>query len=251
MANTIKEKAAVNDKVGINILDTIELFKKKYQFPTDAALAKAIGISPSTWTSFISKPSSMSKAKSAFCSYFNINPLDMDSGKLLEEEKNNKNEESAADDWGLSIPSENEVPLIKTETYDIFTKALLHCHDISDPELYALNQDVIKKLRFKMTMILARKHITKRDYINAFMAYNSAFLDLNESNVDTLLKTDLQNFVLMSEKMNDVSGLSALVEKLTSDELYRVNIVYFLSGLLEEHFSELSRKCLRAVLQKE
>lgn len=234
------------DKKIENMKKNIKYVMTMHNISNSASLAKKIGVAPTTWHSFTNNLTSNSSAKTAFCNYFGITVHQFEEELLseiwCESKKDDMDEEC----------SKNNVTIMSLSDEEIYIKFISSINKKNENNsLLELRKQVIKKfnMHFITTIETARSEVKKGNSIDAWNAYNSAWLLLTPDDLPAIMESDFQNYICLCKNIGSKSGLNALTEKLLSAEFYNPKILMSFSILLDD-FSELAESCLSILLDK-
>ncbi len=225
-------------------LKNIELIMKVTNTNSANAMAKRIGVAPTTWHSYLKNPKSNSVAKTAFCNYYGLTVHQLENSLL--------DESFISQITSIDISSnENiEMPLSEITEKELYNKLSTSSNPETfiDEELRELKKELIKykSLAYKAAISDAN-NMLMNDPINAYNIIVKAFLNMQPQDIYLLTQSELKLYIDLSNKYGDINDIENLIDRLALYDNYKILTV--LSILLEEAgLIQCAKKCLKLVL---
>lgn len=233
-----------------NIEKNIHLASEINNIPTPTAMAKEIGVAPTTWHSFLKNPLSNSTAKAAFCNYFGVTVKRLENERLTDLDL--CRQQKAVDLLqkkviGFETQDSEENSIMEMPDDVIYEKLRNSSTDdmVLSQEIQSLKNEIIAKnqFRYKAYMIQAKREYQNNNLQKALEFVYSAWWMLSKNELNVVTEADLIFYITLCETQNDLLGIEKLVDKLTSKDFFVPKIVLVLGTLLELSFPELAKKC--------
>lgn len=242
-----EKNTSSNDVKRDVILSNIDYIMSVNNISNPTALAKTIGLAPTTWYSFLKNPVSNSSAKTCFCKHFGITVYQLENETLSEIDY---------DLSGSDIENDtvNNKPILSFSDDDVF-KSLnrTECNggkvSLDIKELKKLISEKMH-LEYKSHILKARQEYQKGNYDTAYEHMSNAYWGISPEDLEVISERDLKCYAELCKRKDDSSGIERLVEKLILDEFYNEKIVLVLASVLESCFSDYAKLCYEFVWNK-
>lgn len=235
----------------ISIMKTnIDTVMRTFEFRSMNAMARAIGVSPTTLNSYYHNLLSNSTAKTALCNFLGITVQDFEDRLLTDEELVNMSEADDNDDY-INIDEEKPITEMTEEEIDEFF-ADQCAGDFQDERLIELKNQVVSKVcvLFKPKIMIARNKYKLKNYYESLQLFESAWGTLDKESLSFLNIATLKEFVSLCSRFNYENGIVNLKDVLFSEELFSMKHIKSFMRTIETEFPIIYEACCEEILKR-